>query len=169
MYEVDTCTHDVIVSFVQFDIVQVGQFTVEREPVMPAIRSTKKDARDHDLMNGTAPTLVGEADYAAANYVRTNFASVVGLSRNEKAKILITEHNYPAAAVVPVSQYRILKFLDSIGITDALSDITYTEVSFEDAIQELSKIIERVQLAAGGKTEEQDDGRRNSLKAETES
>ena len=106
---------------------------------MPELNFRPGPSRDSDLIEGSSP--LGEARYAAANYVRSNFAKVVALARNGEEKIVITEHSKPACAVVPITQYRILTLLERAGLTNELSELTYKSISIEEMISELIELM----------------------------
>jgi antitoxin (DNA-binding transcriptional repressor) of toxin-antitoxin stability system len=120
--------------------------------IVPAIAKAPRDVRDADLIDGTA-SLLGESTHAPVNYVRMHFASIIDHAKTDKEKILVTEHKRPAAAVVPVGEFRILKLLDQIGVTSDLSQLTYKDINIEDAIKELTRIIKNgiKQHSGGGK------------------
>lgn len=111
---------------------------------MPAFEPRNRNERDADLINGST-RLLGEAEYAPANYVRSNFSSVIDNARVSNAKIVITEHRRPAAAVVPVNEFRILRLLEVLGVTESISELTYTDVSIAEAIAALTTIIKNAE------------------------
>lgn len=109
---------------------------------MPAIADARKVTRDTDLIDGTAK-LLGESYHAPANYVRTHFAWIIDHAKTGKEKIIVTEHMKPAAAVVPVSEFRILKLFDQLGVTTDLSDLTYQNIEIGEALKQLKKILNK--------------------------
>jgi prevent-host-death family protein len=106
---------------------------------MPELNFQPGSSRDADLIEGSSP--LGEARYAAANYVRSNFAKVVALARNGEEKIVITEHSKPACAVVPITQYRILTLLERAGLTSEISELTYKSIPIDEMISELIEMM----------------------------
>jgi len=130
---------------------------------MPALKEELQESKDTDLIKGSK--LLGEADYAAVNSVRSNFAKIIDLSNNDGKKILITEHKKPAAAVVPVSEFRILMLLEKVGMTENLKKLTYEDISPDEALKKLIKLSNAAQLASQGATEgeseDHDQGRRD--------
>jgi prevent-host-death family protein len=126
--------------------------TLERGRIVPAIKAPR-EVRDTDLIDGTA-SLLGESLHAPANYVRTHFASIIDHAKTDREKIIVTEHMKPAAAVIPVSEFRILKLLDQIGVTADLSNLTYKDIDINQAMKELSRIINqgtKQHMSGGGK------------------
>jgi prevent-host-death family protein len=118
------------------------------------------------LIDGSAG-LLGDSIHAPANYVRTHFASIIDHAKTDKEKIIVTEHKKPAAAVIPVSEFRILKLLDQIGVTADLSSLTYRDIDINEAIEELARIISeggKQHLSGGGK-----DGNHSSLSSSAQS
>ena len=104
---------------------------------MPAI--SKREPRDTDLIEGNS--ILGEATYAGSGYARTHFSEIIDRSKKDGEKTLITEHNKPAAAVVSVKDFRILKLLDSLGISDKIGDLTYKEITPENIVSELGNVL----------------------------
>jgi prevent-host-death family protein len=105
---------------------------------MPELTDELHQGKNSDLIKGSK--LLGEADYAAVNSVRSNFAKIVDMSNNEGKKILITDHKKPAAAVVPVSEFRILMLLEKVGMTQQLTELTYEDISVDEALEALNRM-----------------------------
>jgi PHD/YefM family antitoxin component YafN of YafNO toxin-antitoxin module len=96
---------------------------------------------DDDLLKGDN-LLLGETRYAPINEFRSKMAFYVDLMKRENEKILITEHKKPTAAVVQVKEFRILKLLDQAGVSERLSSLTYSDITPEDALKQISRILE---------------------------
>lgn len=109
---------------------------------MPIVQFDSEEEIDSDLIESNGSAL-GEATYAAANDVRRQFSKFVDRSKKDGKKTLVTEHRKPAAALVPVNQYRILKMLDQAGYTEKLSELTYQDIDgatdFRTLLRELFK------------------------------
>ena len=95
--------------------------------LMPTIKFEDENTDDSDLL-ASGETPLGEANYAASNSVRKEFSKFIDRSKRDGERTLITEHNKPSAAIVPVSEYRILKMLDKAGFTELLANITMKSV-----------------------------------------
>lgn len=107
---------------------------------MPAIKMASREDRDQDLISGGSQ-LVDEANYATVSHVRTHFADVIDASRRAGAKTLITERSKPAAAVVPVVEFRILQLFEKAGLIERLSELTYKDISVDQALAEIGEIL----------------------------
>lgn len=89
-----------------------------------------------DLANG----IVGVRD------ARANFSRVIDVARTDRSRLLITDNGKPAAAVVPIPQWRILDYLDKLGVSDKVTELAYENLKFDEFILEL----ERMRDAKGG-------------------
>lgn len=93
---------------------------------MPKVQIQEVEAKDTDLVSPRGP--LGDAHYAAATDVRQKFAAFANMSRNLGQMTLITERQKPAAALVSVSDYRILRILDAAGYKDKLAELSYEKL-----------------------------------------
>lgn len=104
---------------------------------MPAL--SKHTPKDNDLIEGTWK--LGEATYAGSGYARTHFAEIIDRSKNSGEKTLITEHNKPAAAIVTVQDFRIVKLIEALGLAKDVGELTYQDFDKEDVLNRLGELL----------------------------
>ncbi len=75
---------------------------------------------------------------------RSRFGKIVSNAKTAKNQFVITEHGEPAAAVVPISDLRILDWIKQRNLKNKISDAVFSEI---DSLDEFIKTL----LDSGGK------------------
>jgi prevent-host-death family protein len=96
---------------------------------MPKTNATRK--LDAVLANNDADILdthltVGSRD------ARVRFGKIVEKTKNGDNQFVITEHGEPAAAVVPISDLRILDWIKRQNIKDKITDAVFKHLTFDE-------------------------------------
>lgn len=72
-----------------------------------------------------------------ARKARENFSRVLDVARVRRDRVVITDHDTPAAAVVPLRDLRVLDWLRSLELTDKTAELAYRNASKDQFIAEL--------------------------------
>jgi prevent-host-death family protein len=63
---------------------------------------------------------------------RVRFGKIVEKAKNGNNQFVITEHGEPAAAVVPISDLRILDWIERQQIKDKITNAVFRHLTFEE-------------------------------------
>jgi prevent-host-death family protein len=85
-----------------------------------------------DLLTKKNIDILEEHASVNARLARSNFSRLINTARVDKEVVVITDHGEPAAAIVPISDLRILDKLAELKWKDRISTADFSKMSIED-------------------------------------
>jgi len=108
------------------------------------------DSNALDLTKKTKWTLLDKHQHVNARSARGNFSRLVNTARIQKERVVITEYGEPAAAIVPITDLRMLDDIPNLDWVDDMSEAEFKELRFSDIKALLGKGEKTAKIPEGG-------------------
>lgn len=90
-----------------------------------------------DILSTKDTDIIGTHLTVASREARSRFGKILSNAKTAKNQFVITEHGEPAAAVIPISDLRILDWIKHQNLKNRISDAVFSEMSLDDFIKTL--------------------------------
>jgi prevent-host-death family protein len=84
-----------------------------------------------DILAKKNVDLLEDHQSVSARHARSNFSGLINTARIDKEVVVITDHGEPAAAIIPISDLRILDRFMKMDWKDRVSNADFKEMSPE--------------------------------------